>query len=148
MSAAKAKFSRLGYQQELIAKLTAGASVRAEENAYLFVQDKNGKILALPKEKVDFIDDIRFLTFLPPFNDAILAVVNIQEKEVLLIDLDAYLSKESSVYRDSVIPKEYKCLLLKDKKVGLLAKIIPGYIDTKKSTIDIVNVDNVYKLLG
>lgn len=124
------KFSIIRYQEELIEKLKQ--EQEKDFVSWIFFVDKNKKVWKINSINIEFIEDIKFNTLLPPFKEEVLSVANIQEKEIILIDLDAYIYKEKSIFRINEskkydLMKKYKCLLLKNKKIGLLAQILPSY---------------------
>lgn len=133
------KFSMIAYQEDLIEKLKNKDSFSGSNVLWIFLLDKKGKVWKVNSREVEFIEDVRFTTFLPPFKECILAMSNIQEKEVLLIDVESFLYGEKSYFRENEIPKGYKCLLLKNKKIGLLANVLP----VSKEEEDIEEVDLV-----
>jgi hypothetical protein len=124
------KFSIIQYQEELIEKLN---KEHDKDNAsFLFFEDKNKKVWKINSYYIEFIEDLKFNTLLPPFKEGLLAVANIQEKEILLVDLDSYIYKETSIFRNNEskkddLMKKYKCILLKNKKIGFLVKILPSH---------------------
>lgn len=120
----KNKFSMIAYQEDLIDKLKNKDSFIGNNILWIFLLDKKGKVWKVNSTEVEFIEEIRFTTFLPPFKECVLAMSNIQEKEILLIDVESFLYDEKSYFRENDIPIGYKCLLLKNKKIGLLANVL------------------------
>lgn len=139
------KFSIIQYQEELIEKLKQQHD--KDFASWIFFEDKKKAVWKINSINIEFIEDVKFNTLLPPFKEALLAVANIQEKEIILIDLDSYIYKEKSIFRineskkDEMI-KKYKCLLLKNKKIGFLAQILPSY-----ETTDDIKELNVSEIL-
>lgn len=130
------KFSILSYQEELIKKLN---SKNENKTSWIYILDKKNKIWKINSLEIEYVEEVKFLTLLPPFNNEVLAVANIQEKESLIIDIDAYLYKEESIFRLKKIPKKYKFLLFKDKKTGILTNIVNSYVD-EKNNIEEINI--------
>lgn len=140
------KFSILAYQEELLEKLKN--NTYQEEKYWVYVIDSKEKIWKINSKDIEFIEDVKFKTFLPPFVEEVLAVANIQEKEILLIDLDSFLYQEKSKFRSQEIPQTHKSLLFKNNKIGILTHVLPSYTQTESHEISEISIESILKKLS
>lgn len=140
------KFSQLNYQEELIERLSSENVV--SETGWIYFLDKQGKVWKISAMDADFIDSVSISTALPKFSNEKVAIANIQEKEILLIDMDAYISQKESVFRNEQIPSNYKCITLKNESIGLLVNILASYIPKNSDVIEAIDVKKLLKSIS
>jgi len=140
------RFSMVEYQEELINKLNSKDGL-THEVSWIFLIDRKNKMWKINSLEIEFVEEVKFKTFLPPFKEEVIAMANIQEKEVLMIDLESFIYKEKSYFRNNEITKEYKCLLLKDKKIGVLAHILPSYEEKNNELIEEIEIESLLRII-
>lgn len=137
------KFSQLSYQEELIQKLTSNEVL--SDAGWIYFKDSLGKVWKINAVEADFIDSITSSTVLPKFSGEKVAVANIQEKEILLIDINAYIANTDSIYRTESIPANFKCITLKNESIGLLVDILASYIPNSNEVIEAIDIQKLLK---
>lgn len=142
----KDTFSQFKYQEDLIKRLNTDTGETVSN--WIYFQDKKSKVWKIRSNKTEFIDDLVIKTILPSFKEEVLAVANIQEKEVLIVDLDAYVTKSPSEFRIQNPPKNYKCITLKGGQVGLLANILPSYVQKDGEQVEEVSIEDLINTIS
>jgi hypothetical protein len=72
------RFSMVEYQEELINKLNSKDGL-THEVSWIFLIDRKNKMWKINSLEIEFVEEVKFKTFLPPFKEEVIAMANISE---------------------------------------------------------------------